>query len=141
LWAVSLVEHNGAKVARVKRNLCRAGRHRRGDARGPWVPTFLPEGCWVKPSSLVHVRTVGYPRTTPGSSVVVPFLLEGVAWYMTFQSATSAVGILRRAHRLRTPSFSSIRAFRLSFFLFSFFYVFHDRADAPELYYVVAILI
>lgn len=86
----------------------------------PQVPPFLLEGCWVKPSSLVLVRTGGNPRR---SIVVVAFLLEGAAWYAAFQSARSVVGILRRVQRLRNtfvfadPTFSA-------FFLFSFFYVF-----------------
>lgn len=36
-----------------------------------------------------------------GSSVVVAFLLESVAWYAAIQSARSVVGILQRAQRFR----------------------------------------
>jgi hypothetical protein len=90
----------------------------------PAAATFLPEARWVKHSSFVHARTRGNPRTSLANTIGVAFLLKGVFWYATFQSARGVVGIIRRAQWLRDifvfvhPTFSTLIS--LSFFFYVF---------------------
>ena len=63
----------------------------------------MPIGAIVPSLRVLDIpsRTRGNPVTSPGSVVVVVFLLEGVAWYAAFRSARSMVRIFRLSQRLR----------------------------------------
>jgi hypothetical protein len=102
-WAASMVEHDGAFGAGLRGSEeipCRLSWHRRGDARGRHA-SYLPEGRWVKPSSLGPARngeTLGSIQAAASSSWH-PFLemLLGTrcfrvigAWWKYPEGATAA---------------------------------------------------
>jgi hypothetical protein len=79
---------------------------------------------WKRMWVLSAPHTEGNPRTSPGSSVVIASLFEGVAWYAVLRSAKSVVGILRRAQRLRIIIvFIDSTLYWLYFLFFFFFYL------------------
>ena len=93
-------------------------------------------------------RTGGNPRTSPGSnSVVVVFLLGGVAWYAAIQSARVVVRLCRRERSgCESLLFSLIRLCRHFFFSFSLSFllgvtVLFCPSSGLKLYRMVAILI